>query len=176
MAVFTFDSICAPVIPYNFEVSAKAVGYHADAMPALACGFFTTTLSAELMENPVAMFSEEDKVALKEYVGKGVIWMEESSPDLYPNDELFGILKHEEAHIVYGDTVTGDADVNDLQELRADAYAASYCGKTTMTKALQRTILLTAEREFGKGVEAINKANKALENNNHLKLRFKALK
>lgn len=163
MAVFKFDFLCAPVIHYNFEETAEGCGYNPQAMPALACGFFVSKLTQELIDHPDAKFEQEHKVKLADHIGGPVIWMEESSRDLYPEIEVRAILLHENAHIVHGDHESQVGfDVVQDNELRADAYAAERVGKKALARALKRTAFIIAERRWGKGEKATAKAKELI--------------
>lgn len=176
MAVYIFDGIDYPVVNYKFEEAApKATSEK--ALAALACGFFATPCTQEMLEHPEIGFTPEEKVALMPHVGRGMIWMEESSPQYYKPNELKAVLAHEEAHLVNGDLVGVEGILDDIEkEIAADKYAAQKVDAKSMNRALRKCIHLAHTRIRGKSVEVAIKAIKTIETNEEISLRLSLLK
>ena len=162
MAIF-FDKaqFPVPVIPYNFKAACglNPVEVH----PLLAGGFFVSPLPEEVLTNPACGCSPEDIEALKPFVGQNVLWMEETSQSLYPEEELKAILLHEEAHLLF-DHLSKKQGIEPVleQELEADAFAASHIGKAAIRKAIIRTTFIIAQRRHGGGEKVTNMAKRIL--------------
>ena len=156
MAVFIIDGVAAPLVTYNFKKTVKAIRENnlPDAtarIAAAACGFMASALTETMLHDQRMEFAEEEKEFLLPYVGGGVIWVEENTHKRYPDQELMGIILHEDAHILNGDVFIPEQGILDNMEfeLRADAYASARVGKKVMAKALRRTMFLIAEKRFG---------------------------
>lgn len=163
MAIYFIEGVSAPVVGYNFEKSVAALPVLCPKKVAvLAGGFFCTQLPPGVLEDPRSEFSPEEQKALQGYVGKEIIWMEESSLELFTKQQLMAILRHEEAHIINGDLEGVEGIVDDLDaELAADAYAAKTVGKKAMKFALMKAVWHIVKRtsvrgKFGKIIEFLS--------------------
>lgn len=176
MAVYIFDGIDYPVVNYSFKESApKATSEK--ALAALACGFFATPCTQELLDHPECGFTPEEKVALTPHVGKGMIWMEETSPQYFKPQELKAVLAHEEGHLVNGDLVGVEGILDDInKEIAADKYAAQKVDAKSMSRALRKCIHLAHTRVLGKSVKVAIKAIKVIETDEEINLRLSLLK
>ncbi len=176
MAVYIFEGISYPVVNYKFEEAApKATSEK--ALAALACGFFATLCTQELLDHPEAEFTEQEKAALRPHVGRGMIWMEESSPQYYKPNELLAVLAHEEGHLVNGDLLGAEGIVEDInKEIAADKYAAEKVDAKSMNRALRKCIHLAHTRIRGNSVKVTMDAIEAIETDEEISLRLSLLK
>lgn len=183
MAVFTFEGVAAPVVVYNFKESVREIKEKfperaRELIPAFAGGFFATPLTEEMLYNPDAKFTGEEKDYLKDHLGGHVIWMEEESPSIFPREELLAILLHEQGHIENGDLPHDSGIrgviVDNKKEIAADAYAAKRCGKKKMAKALRRAFYTIGLRASGDKKKAAEIAKEIMANDD-IQLRLIAL-
>lgn len=176
MPVYIFDGVNYPVVNYKFEEAApKATSEK--ALAALACGFFATPCTQEMLDHPEIGFTPEEKVALMPHLGRGMIWMEESSPQYYKPNELKAVLAHEEAHLIHGDLIGATGIIENLEmEIKADKYAAQKVDAKSMNRALRKCIHLAHARIQGSGVTVVKNAIHTLETDEAISLRLSLLK
>lgn len=153
MAVFFFEGVKSPVIPFNYARSVAALGPcpDEDSVLTLMGGYFNSVLVEELLFNPLAEFSQEEQEALKPFLGKGVIWVDDAHFNTLKAEEKMGILLHEDAHQLLGHLENQKKGlIKDLRfELEADAYASEKVGKKAVRKALRKGLWLLATRLTG---------------------------